>query len=345
MQVYEQSAPFRIEEDHQNKCKTKPPQCILDLHANSDRVPLTNAQLADAKEHCLHTDYLKLTFPRTRKFRVDPTINGQIYTLVTFIPSPNAIPDDHGCYGVFKVRGNFTTQLEAEQYAQFLLRNHDTLSDYDVTYVGRDFPLMKDNTCYTKETTEVNLQATVDDITKAHMKTKRLEERKEKEEVEKRHHKMISKRSSDEKDDDDTSDPLEVYTKLRTKRAYAQLRIDECMKHHREATEALERVTKEIEEMDQEHPDFRSQFLSKYERGLDSVGADKAQNSYIKYMKDDVDRLTTENQTIKLENMDEPVQPQPQVDKVEEKGAPDAMPLDVDSMISKCVDNIKHAIN
>ncbi len=324
MQVYEQSAPFRIEEDHQNKCNTKPPQCIIDVKADVNREKLTDIQVRDAKEHLVHTDYLKLSFPRTRQFRVDPTINGQLYTLISFIPAPNAHPDQDGCYGVFKVRGNFATQMEAEQYAQFLLRNHDSLSDYDITYVGRDFPLMKDNSCYTKETTEVNLKAQVDDITKAHMKTKRLEERKEKEEVEKRHHKLISKRSSDEKDDDEASDPLEVYTKMRTKRAYAQLRIDECMKHHREAQEALERVTKEIEEMDQEHPDFRDQFLQCYERGLEKVGANKADNGYLKYMKDDADRLRTDNQTIKLSNMD----------PTEEKGAPDAVPQPVSGDIN-----------
>jgi len=295
MQVFEQTVPFKVEDDNVNELKTPPPQCILDLKTNPKRQELSNKQMKAAQEECIHTDFAKMKFVRDRKFRVDPAINGQNFCIISWIPSPGAKPDKDNCYGVMKVRGSFSTQHEAEQYAQFLLRKHDTLADYDITYVGRDFPLMVNNECFTKETTEVNIQATMDDLTKGWMKSKRMEEKRDRESVEERHNKLIGRKSStDAVDEEDLMDDLEKYTQLRTKIAYAKQRIDECTKHREEAEKAVAKFNVELEEADKLNPEFRTQFLAKYEEGLAKVGADKTKNTYIQYMKDDMDEKRPE---------------------------------------------------
>jgi hypothetical protein len=298
MNIYDEKIPFRVEEDKSNKIETPPPQCILDMRANPKRQDLSNKQMREAEKTCIHTDYMKLKFPRERKFRVDPTVNGQQFCVISFIPSPGATPDKDKCFGVLKVRGSFATQHEAEQHAQHLLRKFDSYSDYDITYVGKDFPLMSDNACFTQETTEVNLAAQVDDLTKGYMKSKKMEEARDRESVEKRHNKLIAKTKKNEDgqieaveqdDEDEVLDDLEKYTQLRTKIAYAKQRMVECKQHYGEAQKALERFSGELDIADKENPAFRNQFLARYEEGLAKVGADKTKNTYIQYMKDDKD--------------------------------------------------------
>jgi len=290
MEIYEEKVPFKVEDDKQNEMKTPPPQCIVDLKANPKRQDLTNKQMRVAEKELLNNNFTQLRFPRERKFRVDPAINGQTFCVTSFFPSAGATPDKDGCYGVMKVRGSFSTQHEAEQWAKMLMRKHDTLAEFDITYVGRDFPLMKNNECYSKETTEVNLQATMDDITLGWYKSKRNEEKRDRDSVEQRHQKLIGKKSSQEPDyEEDLMDDLEKYTQLRTKIAYAKLRVEESNKHKSEAEKALEKFNEELEAADAQNPTFRHQFLAKYEEGLAKIGVDKSKNTYIQYMKDEKD--------------------------------------------------------
>ena len=291
MDIFAESIPFRKgDQDIEHEAKKAPPQCILGLGANVKRNDLTNKEMRLASKELIR-------FRRERKFRVDPPIPGQSFAIISFIPSPTAVPDSEGCFGVFKVRGSFGSQLEAEQYAQVLLRKTDSLSTYDIIYVGHDAPLMADPTVYTKETTEVDLQANMDMITKGFMKTKKNEEKREKQLVEERHHKLLGKKDKPEEVlEEDTETDLERYTRLRTKRAYAQMRMDESMKHFKDAEKALEDANKEIAVEDEKHPNYKTEFLDKYDKALDKIDADKKQNPYLPYMKRDVESYRSEQQ-------------------------------------------------
>ena len=279
---------FKVEETTRNEVKQVIPDCVKRLHPpNPNRKKLTDSELAEAKFQIWNARFCSMKFPRERKFRVDPDINGQSYGIISFMPSPTALPDKQGCYGVIKLRGNFGTVAEAESYGKFLLRKHDSYADYDLVRVGQEFPLMIDNTAYTNENCEVNIKAIVDDISLSYIKKKKEEERAQREEVEERHRRLTSKHT--EQDELESIDDLEFYTTLRAKKAHCQWVIDENRKKIAEAREALANSMKEIAALDEKHPEYQTQFKRQYEKGLESVGTKIDENPLLSYMKKDVE--------------------------------------------------------
>jgi len=263
---------------------TKTPQAILDMPSpNPGRKSLTDSELKDAKDELLDKNFVKMKFPREQKFRVDPTIPGQHIGLISFVPSKNATPDEDGCFGVLKFRGAFSNGNEAETYAETLLRDHDTYAEIDMVYIGREFPLLVDNTMYTKSTREIDVRKKIDDIVKADLRQKKEKEQKEIEEVTARQQKLLDKTHEAEKDQ--IFDDLEYYTTLRVKKAQALSLIDEAKKRMEEAQEVVESANKEIEDLDVNHPEYKEEFFGKYENALKSIGSSVAENPLIKYLK------------------------------------------------------------
>lgn len=266
------------------KQATKVPQAILDMPTPTPgRKSLTDEELKDAKAELLDKNFVKLKYPREQKFRVDPTIPGQHIGLISFHPSKNATPDSDGCFGVLKFRGAFSNGNEAETYAETLLRDHDTYAEIDMVYIGREFPLLVDNTLYTKTTREIDIRKKVDDIVKADLRQKKEKEQKEIEEVTARQQKLLDKTHEAEKDQ--IFDDLEYYTTLRVKKAQALSLIDEAKKRMEEAQEVVESANKEIEDLDKDHPEYKEEFFGKYENALNSIGSSVAENPLIKYLK------------------------------------------------------------
>ncbi len=263
---------------------TKTPQAILDMPApNPGRKSLTDSELSDAKVDLLNKNFVRMKYPREQKFRVDPSIPGQHIGLISFAPSKNATPDADGCFGVLKFRGAFPNGNEAETYAETLLRDHDTYAEIDMVYIGREFPLLVDNTMYTKTTREIDVRKKVDDIVKADLRQKKEKEQKEIEEVTARQQKLLDKTHEAEKDE--IFNDLEYYTTLRVKKAQALSLIDEAKKRMEEAEAVVESANKEIEDLDRDHPEYKEEFFGKYENALNSIGSSVAENPLIKYLK------------------------------------------------------------
>lgn len=281
---------FSTEKENQN-AGAKPPQCILELPVpNPERADLTDQQVVESKNAILNNKFIGLKFPRERKFRRDPVIPGQTYGIVSFVPSSGARPDKQGCFGVLKLRGNFGTPAEAERYSCMLMRKYDNFCDYDLVHVGQEFPLMTDNEIYCKETREVDVKAIVDDISLSYIRKKKEEEREQREEIEQRSKKMVSKNTSEDREEAVTD--LEFYTTLRTKKAHCQHVIDETKRKAIEAQEALDKVIKEIAELDQQYPEYKNNYLENYNRALKAIGANENNNPLVEYMKKDVAALT-----------------------------------------------------
>jgi hypothetical protein len=263
---------------------TKIPQAILDMPpVNPARKSLTDNQLADAKAECLDKNFVKLKFPREQKFRVDPTIPGQHIGLISFVPSKNATPDSEGCFGVLKFRGAFSNGSEAETYAETLLRDHDTYAEIDMVYIGREFPLLVDNTMYTKTTREIDIRKKIDDVVKADLRQKKEKEQKEIDEVTARQQKLLDKTHETEKNE--IFNDLEFYTTLRVKKAQALSLIDEARKRMEEAEEVVKSTNEEIETLDKDNPEYKNEFFAKYENALKSIGSSVDENPLIKYLK------------------------------------------------------------
>jgi hypothetical protein len=263
---------------------TKTPQAILDMPVpNPARKVLSDDELKDAKAELLDKNFVKLKFPREQKFRIDPSVPGQHIGLISFQPSKNATPDSDGCFGVLKFRGAFPNGNEAETYAETLLREHDTYAEIDMVYIGREFPLLVDNTMYTKTTREIDVRKKIDDIVKADLRQKKEKEQKEIEEVTARQQKLLDKTHEVEKDQ--IFDDLEFYTTLRVKKAQALSLIDEAKKRMEEAEEVVKATNVDIENLDKDHPEYKEEFFAKYENALNSIGSSVADNPLIKYLK------------------------------------------------------------
>lgn len=280
---------FKVEEEHTNTTVgVKPPECILSLKApNPERATLSDKELGEAKMLLWNNKFLDLKFPRERKFRVDPVIAGQTVGIVSFMPSKNAIPDKDGCFGVLKLRGNFSNQTDAERYGSMLMRKYDSYAEYDLVKVGQEFPLMVDNSIYAAETREINLKAIVDDISLSYIRKKKEEERRERQEVEERSRKLLSKNTSE--DQEESLDDLEYYTTLRTKKAHCQHVVDEAQKKKQEAEEALVKICAEIEKLDKQHPTYKVDYIQQYNNAIRSVGAEAKENPLLKYMNADLE--------------------------------------------------------
>ena len=89
--------------------------------------PLTDTQLEEAKVALVNKDYIHFSFPRQIRMRVDPAIPGQTYTVISFYPSKQAVPDSDGRFGTLKVRGCYSDVMECEDKISEILRKVDSL--------------------------------------------------------------------------------------------------------------------------------------------------------------------------------------------------------------------------
>jgi len=281
---------FKADEEKINVERTqKAPQCMLDMPApDAQRQSLTPEQTQCAKSQLINKNFVSLDYPKNIKFRVDPRIPSQGIGLVSFIPSKNARPDQDGCFGVLKLRGNFPTVEEADNWSENLIRNYDSFAEIDLVYVGKDFPLMVDNTIYTPTTREIDVRKKVDDVTKSHLKAKQEEERKEMKEIQERQQKLMNPTNAEEKEQ--ALDDLDYYIQLKVKKANADMVIDEADKKKEEARVVSEKTSKELEELDSKFPEYQNEYMERYQNALAAVGADATKNPLINYMRNQLDK-------------------------------------------------------
>ena len=277
---------FKADEEVKNSTSTVIPECIQSLPQSQPSSPdLTNEETSKALKSLLQKDYIQLDFPKRTKFRVDPHLPGQSFSLISFIPSRNARPDSQGCFGVLKVRGTFPNINEAERWAENLVRGYDSYSEIDITYVGKDFPIMADNSIYCESTREIDVRKKIEDTIKENIKQKKEEEKKEIEEIQERQNRLLNEHKETKQEEEYVD--LDYYTQLRVKKANAQYMLDECNKRIKECNEVIDKTQEQISNIDTQHPDYKDEFLQKYKNALDAIGANAAKNPLIKYMSDE----------------------------------------------------------
>ena len=269
-----------------NNLATTVPQCIKNIPpTNPSREALTDDQMRLASVGCKNKAFMTLKYPREAKFRIDPHINSQSIGLISFYPAEGAIPDSEGSFGVLKLRGNFPTMRDADNWADNLIRFHDSLSEIDFVYVGQDFPLFVNNEKYTKATREIDIRKTVDDTVRYNQKQKAEREDREIKEIEERQKALLDK--THEKEKNTIFKDLDFYIALRVKRANALMTIDKAEEKKKEAHEVAERTLIEIADLEKEHPDYLEEYMERYKREIEKTGANVTQNPLIKYMNEE----------------------------------------------------------
>lgn len=255
------------------------PNCIKSQPVDATREPLNSEELTAAHQTLVHKDFVNLQFPKTRKVRSDPEIIGQKFALISFIPSTGATPDEDGCFGVAKIRGCFNTIEDADDKSDDLIRNFDSYAEIDVVYVGKEFPVMKNNEVYVKETREVDIRNIIDKTTRKYLEEKRNKEKETIDDIKRR------QKEIEETPEQEDKESLDYYIKIRVKRANALMRKNEANAVIKQCATIIEKTGVELADIEEKHPEFTETYLERYETVLKKSGINPAENPLMSFMK------------------------------------------------------------
>ncbi len=228
---------------------------------------------------------LSVKFPRVERRYADPPVPLQTFGLFSFVPAKGATPNEKGIFGMAKMRGNFSTQTEAEAQAEKLIKESDSYHKIYTTYVGRPFPVTVSSD-YSKETSEVDMRKDVTETISYDVKKKRDREEQEMREIREKEAQLKSDVVRDEKTPEYQHD---LYTTLRVKKAQLSWTYLENEKKLNEIKEIIIKTRQEIDEMEQENSEYKNTYFEKYlvARSQSGLNNDMKQNNFLKFMVED----------------------------------------------------------
>jgi hypothetical protein len=256
------------------------------LDRTQEKLPLTKGVVLSENEVENAMDGLNVRclkkFPRIEKFYADPLYNNQVYSLHSFVPAKGAKPNKDGVYGMVKFRGAFPNIEEANQRAEWLIRNADSYHNIYTGYIGRPFPLAI-SPKYAAETKEVVIKQQVVENISSDIKDRREKEKKEIEEIKEKEKRLLEDVSKPE-------DPYDKYTTLRVKKAQLIWTYNETMKKVNQMKDSIINCRNEIAEMDKENDDYQNQYMERYRKAREESGLkEDSDASFMKYMVEDLD--------------------------------------------------------
>ena len=274
MNTNESSLTDPLDRDRNNKWK--PQQSIA---------PLTSEQSEDALKELNNTSFTD-KFPRVDRTYADPILPMQYIGLISFVPSKGATPNENGVYGFAKLRGNFATEIEASERAEFLIKNTDSYNTIYHSYVGRPFPITSSSK-FSAETSEVDIRKETTKTISENIRQKKRDEEKEIREIKEKEERLLEETRKGE------LDPYENYITLKVKKAQITFTYLEHQKKMAELKNIIIKTRESLVEMDQEYPEFQKSYFDKYMKAREDAGikedSEKANENFIKYMVEDVD--------------------------------------------------------
>lgn len=241
---------------------------------------LNDQELNEAFAEQLNTDYVT-KFRQVERAFCDPEIVGQKYHLFSFIPSKGATPDKDGIYGMAKCRGAYATLEESDKRAEFLIKNVDSYHKIYHCFIGKPFPITSSSD-FSADTTEIDMKKKTTEIVSEDVKTRREKEQQEVKEIKERQENLM-------KEVEKENEPEERYTVLRVKKAQLVWTYLKTQKKMEEMKNILKKTDVEIKEMDEKDPKYREMYYQKYMDARKKSGIKSDEDSFVKYMGDDVD--------------------------------------------------------
>jgi hypothetical protein len=248
--------------------------------------PVLNENEVDLAMKALNNTAFTDKFPRVDRTYADPHLPLQTIGLISFTPAKGATPNENGVFGFAKLRGNYGTPIEANQRAEFLIRNVDSYHQIYHTYVGRPFPI----TCsskYSAETDEIDIRKETTMAVSQNVKDKKAEEQKTVAEIKQREEALL------ESSKNEVSDPYEEYITLRVKSSQLQWTYLEHQKKLEEIKNIIIKTRKEIATLDNEYPDFQNNYYEKYMKARRDAGIketdEESKNNFMKFLVEDAD--------------------------------------------------------
>lgn len=242
--------------------------------------PLTNEQAVIAIETLNNTAFTD-KFPKVDRTYADPAIALQNIGLISFVPAQGASPNSNGVFGFAKLRGNFASEIEANQRAEYLIKNVDSYHQIYHTYVGRPFPITVSSN-YSAETTEIDIRKETTKTISNSIKEKKELEQQQVKDIKEREELLLaeSKRES--------PDEYENYITLRVKKAQLSFTYLEHLKKLDEIKNIILKTRKEVDQMDSENPTFKNTYYEKYMKAREDAGIkeskEESQDNFIKFL-------------------------------------------------------------
>jgi len=247
--------------------------------------PLSEEQVNEAMVALNNTSFVD-KFPRVERQFADPPIPLQTYGLISFVPSKGASPDKDGVYGFMKMRGNYATQQESNDRAEYLIRNVDSYHQIFHGYVGRPFPITIDPK-YCAKTEEINIRQKATETISEDVKAKRDKEKEDITAIKQREKALMEQTKENFQ-----VDPYEEYTVLRVKKAQLVWTYDKTLKQLEEMKRNIISTRDKIAEHEKTNPNFGKEYFDRYMQARRDAGIPDEQNTeenFIKYMIEDID--------------------------------------------------------
>lgn len=239
---------------------------------------LTNEEMKVANSELNINTNLE-SYRKVQRKYCDPAIEGQKYSLFSFIPSSGATPDKDGIYGMALSRGNYNNLEESDQRVKYLIQEVDSHHKIYTCYTGKPFPITLESK-FSQEQTEVNIKKGEDVLHKDLNKNKKKQEDEIKD-IKEREQKLL------EETRQENVDPHEKYTTLRVKKAQLVFTYYETEKKLEEMKNIIKKTIKEIDEMDSEDPEYIKKYMERYMNARNKVGL-KDDAGFIQYLGDDI---------------------------------------------------------
>ena len=239
--------------------------------------PLDGASLSKAfQELNKPIEYLQVD-----RYYADPPQMNQKISLVSFVPSKEARPDKDGIFGMMKVRGVYATEREANERAEFLIRNVDSFHDIYHSYVGRPFPVTTSDS-YSNEIKSIDIRKKTTEIISEDIMEKKRQEQKEMEEIKEREKHLLEE--SQRAQQNEPRDAFEEYITENVKRAQLIWTYHETKKKMEQMVVGFKKATDRIIELDQTNEDFKERYRDKYMEARRSSGIPDDNDSFIQYL-------------------------------------------------------------
>ena len=245
---------------------------------------LTEEEVKEAMKY-LNEDKLVTKFPALDRKYVDPPVAMQNIALFSFTPAKGATPNSEGIFGFAKVRGSFNTNIEADERAEYLIRNVDSYHKVYHLYVGRPFPLTIESK-FSADTKEVDLRKEVAKAVSANIKEQKKDEEQTIQEIRNREEALVTESRADPED----VDPYDEYITLKVKKAQLSWTYLEHLKKIQEIRGILVKTRKTLAELDEKYPEFQTKYYDKYMKARETAGlSDKAEGdaNFLKFLVED----------------------------------------------------------
>ena len=267
----------------------------------SKRFELSKEQSLDDSQTRLAMGKLNIkSFPEVERRYTDPPVDLQKIGLFSFVPARGATPNPQGVYGFAKLRGNFASEVEADERAENLVRTVDSYHQIYHTYVGRPFPLTTSSE-FSKEVARIDMKKELSSAYSDDVKKKRDKEQKEVEEIKQREQELLDDVKKNQEDDSNRHD---YYTTLRVKKAQLLWTYIETEKKLNQMCSLIAKARREIEELDEKDPELNKCYYQRYvdsrkQAGL-PVDRESTDQSFMRFLVEDVSIPSIEAEYRKL---------------------------------------------